>query len=119
MKNKHFKTLALPVMAAIFSVSCSKEVKQDALQQISGSKAQIASTTPGVDSANIALNWSQGLQPIQGFGAFAGRVTPFFESANRDTIMSLLWGSAGLQLNIIRGEILYTSLIHSTNLLVL
>ncbi len=108
MKNKHFKTLALPVMAAIFSVSCSKEVKQDALQQISGSKAQIASTTPGVDSANITLNWSQGLQPIQGFGAFAGRVTPFFESANRDTIMSLLWGSAGLQLNIIRGEILYT-----------
>ncbi|WP_291912452.1 glycoside hydrolase [Chitinophaga sp. CB10] len=108
MKNNSVRQLALPAMIALFGISCSKDASQASLEKITGVKAQIASSTPGTDSANITLNWAQGYQRIEGFGAFAGRVTPFFESPKRDSILDLLWGNSGLQLNMIRGEVLYT-----------
>ncbi|NIG57515.1 glycoside hydrolase [Chitinophaga sp. Cy-1792] len=108
MKKNHLHQFSLPLLVALFGVSCSKNLADNSLQQINGIKAGIASTTPGVDSANISLNWSQGYQQIDGFGAFAGRATPFFQSLKRDSAMESLWGNTGLQLNMIRGEVMYT-----------
>ena len=62
----------------------------------------------GAGSADVTINWEQTYQRIDGFGAFGGRIVPFFESPKRDSIMSYLWGNAGLQLNMVRGKVLHT-----------
>ncbi|MBC9934092.1 glycosyl hydrolase [Chitinophaga qingshengii] len=69
---------------------------------------QFISAALSTDTANITLNWGITYQRIEGFGAFAGRATPFFESPKRDSIMKQLWGADGLQLNMVRGEVMYT-----------
>lgn len=68
----------------------------------------------GVNS-NTTLDWNTTYQPIQGFGVFAGRAIPFFESAHRDTVLAKLFGDNGLRLNMIRGEILWTYAYNPSN----
>ncbi|NSL87668.1 glycosyl hydrolase [Chitinophaga sp. Mgbs1] len=82
---------------------------QQDLQQLRNDqlKAGVAAAV-AIDTATITLNWGTTYQRLEGFGAFAGRATPFFESARRDSIMKQLWGADGLQLNMIRGEIMHT-----------
>ncbi|MGS2740042.1 glycoside hydrolase [Sinomicrobium pectinilyticum] len=58
-------------------------------------------------STEITLDWDKTYQEIDGFGTFAGRAKPLYESENRDSIIEYLWGPSGLQLNMIRAEILY------------
>ncbi len=62
---------------------------------------------PAINS-NAILDWNTTYQSIQGFGVFAGRAIPFFESVYRDTVLANLFGDNGLRLNMIRGEILWT-----------
>ncbi|MET3879689.1 glucuronoarabinoxylan endo-1,4-beta-xylanase [Chitinophaga sp. OAE865] len=62
---------------------------------------------PAVNSS-ATLDWNTTYQHIQGFGVFAGRAIPFFESTHRDTVLANLFGDNGLRLNMIRGEILWT-----------
>lgn len=69
---------------------------------------------PTVD-ANATLDWNTTYQSIQGFGVFAGRAIPFFESAHRDTVLANLFGNNGLRLNMIRGEIMYTYPYNTSN----
>ncbi|MBC9794458.1 glycoside hydrolase [Sinomicrobium weinanense] len=59
-------------------------------------------------TTSISLDWGQTYQQIDGFGAFGGRITPFFESPKRDSIMEYLWGQTGLKLNMLRGKVLHT-----------
>ncbi|QQT35586.1 glycoside hydrolase [Sphingobacterium spiritivorum] len=65
----------------------------------------LAQTNGVVD---VVLDWNQTYQKIEGFGAFGGRITPFFESGKRDSIMEYLWGNTGLHLNMLRGKVLHT-----------
>ncbi|NHA03221.1 glycosyl hydrolase [Mucilaginibacter sp. HC2] len=103
MKNNKLQIAGLAMLAAILAGSC----KKGTLEEVKTSKSK-SLVTAGTTSASITFNWDKTYQTIDGFGCFGGRVTPFFESAKRDTIMAYLWGNQGLQLNIIRGEILYT-----------
>ncbi len=103
MKAK-LTAIYVPLLSGVMISSCSKNMNTEPSQ----GKPAYAVQAAGYDTANITLNWGTTYQRIEGFGAFAGRATPFFESAKRDTIMKQLWGNDGLQFNIIRGEIMYT-----------
>ncbi|WP_201747923.1 glycoside hydrolase [Chitinophaga vietnamensis] len=107
--KKNLTSFCFPVLAAMLASSCSKNLQSEALKANASQLAAGATAAAvTIDTANITLNWGTVYQRIEGFGAFAGRATPFFESNQRDSIMKQLWGSDGLQLNIIRGEIMYT-----------
>ena len=71
-------------------------------------------TKPAINTS-AALDWNTTYQRIQGFGVFAGRAIPFFESAHRDTVLANLFGDNGLRLNILRGEILWTYAYNPSN----
>ncbi|WP_212005011.1 glycoside hydrolase [Chitinophaga sp. HK235] len=106
--KKNLKGLSLPFMAMVLATGCAKNM-QDNLRDTPGkldTKAGIAAAI-SLDTATITLNWGTTYQRLEGFGAFAGRATPFFESPKRDSIMKQLWGTDGLQLNMIRGEVMY------------
>lgn len=58
-------------------------------------------------ATEITLDWDKTYQNIDGFGIFAGRSTPWFQSRHRDSILKAMWGSNGLRLNIVRGSLLH------------
>lgn len=68
-----------------------------------------------VVNSNTTLDWNTTHQCIQGFGVFAGRAIPFFESVHRDTVLANLFSDNGLRLNMIRGEILWTYAYNPSN----
>jgi glucuronoarabinoxylan endo-1,4-beta-xylanase len=103
MKNNNLTITGLAMLAIFLAGSCKKNTSEE----VKAPKSK-ALTTTSATSANVTFNWDKTYQNIDGFGCFGGRVTPFFESAKRDSIMAYLWGNQGLQLNIVRGEILYT-----------
>ncbi|RAJ35531.1 glycoside hydrolase [Pedobacter cryoconitis] len=92
--------MTLPVLLAL---SCKKD---HVLQQQKTSSVKNDAVEIARDTADITLSWDKTYQKIEGFGAFGGRITPFFESPKRDSIMDQLWGQKGLQLTIIRGKII-------------
>ncbi|HEY8959652.1 glycoside hydrolase family 30 beta sandwich domain-containing protein [Chitinophaga sp.] len=69
---------------------------------------------PAINSS-ATLDWNTTYQPIQGFGVFAGRAIPFFESVHRDTVLAKLFGDNGLRLNMIRGEIHWSCAYNPSN----
>lgn len=108
--KKKLQGIALPALAVLLAGSCTKNLTNNPLppdvnKLASGVTAAAALT---IDTATITLNWGTLYQKIDGFGSFAGRAVPFFEAAKRDSFMQLLWGETGLQLNMIRGEVLHT-----------
>lgn len=58
-------------------------------------------------ATEITLDWNKTYQEMDGFGIFAGRAVPWFQSRHRDSIMEAMWGSKGLRLNIVRGSLLH------------
>lgn len=57
-------------------------------------------------SADAVIQWSDTVQTIDGFGiAQAGWARELFTFSNRDEVMEMLFGTKGLHLNILRGEI--------------
>lgn len=58
--------------------------------------------------STTTLDWNTTYQRIDGFGVFAGRASPFFESVHRDTVLAKLFGDNGLRLNMVRAEIMWT-----------
>lgn len=107
-KNLTAISVSLFVMFVAGS-SCTKNMQENPTLANTGQlSANATATLATIDTATITLNWTTTYQRIDGFGSFAGRATPFFESPKRDSIMQQLWGADGLQLNMIRGEVLYT-----------
>lgn len=106
MKNNYLtmnKSAFIFIMPAVMALSCKKE--NTALNK-AVSSARPDAVEVAKDTADITLTWNKTYQRIEGFGAFGGRITPFFESPKRDSIMNYLWGETGLQLTIIRGKII-------------
>lgn len=94
------------IMTFLWFTSCQKQAlltNEDQTSTILNSaKAEATTVTSAV------VEWNQEHQKIDGFGAFGGRIIPFFESPKRDSILDYLWGDSGLQLNILRSKILHT-----------
>ena len=61
---------------------------------------------PGESTATVSVDWNTTFQTIEGFGVFAGRAIPWFESAGRNTVIERLFDRSGLNLTFLRGEIL-------------
>ncbi|HVI44025.1 MAG TPA: glycoside hydrolase [Chitinophaga sp.] len=101
--KKHLKQLCIAAAALTMAASCSKSG-----EDLTKNRAVLAGTALAAPTQTLTLDWDKTYQRIEGFGTFGGRITPFFESANRDTIMERLFGNSGLQLNIIRGKVLHT-----------
>ncbi|MBO9595919.1 MAG: hypothetical protein J7599_23650 [Niabella sp.] len=97
MKQKQILALAI-----VLAAGCSKK----SAENTDGPHANV--TARAVVNATVNVDWSGEQQTIDGFGTFAGRATPLFESPKRDSVMAMLWGTQGLQLNIARGKILHT-----------
>ncbi|MCW3464174.1 glycoside hydrolase [Chitinophaga nivalis] len=94
-------------IAMLLAVSaCSKPV-QDTVNK-DDNRAVHAGTALAQQAAGVTLDWDKTYQRMEGFGTFGGRIMPFFESANRDTVMERLFGNSGLQLSIIRSKVLHT-----------
>ncbi|AOM76294.1 glycoside hydrolase [Pedobacter steynii] len=109
MTYKNLKMAFLAMAAIAVTGSCKQQSTEDLLsdanQRNANQKAAVAGAT---GTADITVNWDQTYQRIDGFGAFGGRIVPFFESQKRDSIMAYLWGANGLQLNMVRGKVLHT-----------
>jgi len=107
-----FKTINISLLAviALGVASCKKNSAEELISkgQLLKMSAKTSTTAALAGGADITLNWDQTYQRIDGFGAFGGRIVPFFESPKRDSIMGYLWGQQGLQLNIVRGKVLHT-----------
>ncbi|MBB5620558.1 O-glycosyl hydrolase [Pedobacter cryoconitis] len=97
------KSNLIMILPVLLALSCKKE---NVLEQQKLSSAKNDAVEIAKDTASITLSWNKTYQKIEGFGAFGGRITPFFESPKRDSIMNYLWGQTGLQLTIIRGKII-------------
>jgi len=103
-----FKSIScFGLMASLWLTGCQKQVlstnEDEAVNRLNQLNAQAASVT-----TNAVVEWNQERQRIDGFGAFGGRIVPFFESPKRDSILDYLWGNSGLKLNILRGKALHT-----------
>lgn len=53
----------------------------------------------------VTIHWNELHQKIEGFGTFAGRSIPIYESERRDEILNLLLGENGLRLTILRSTV--------------
>ncbi len=102
--NRLYAVLAVVSTFSIFS--CQKASLTPESPEAQLNKKAAVSAQAGATIAT--LNWDQTYQKIDGFGAFGGRIVPFFESAKRDSILDYLWGGSGLKLNILRGKVLHT-----------
>ncbi|MEC5144229.1 glycoside hydrolase [Chitinophaga sp. 212800010-3] len=109
MKIKTLKPIGLLATAALLHTSCQKNFQPD-LQKLNNQSLNAKATAALASTVNtvVTLDWTKTYQRIDGFGAFGGRITPFFESAKRDSIMDYLFGINNLQLNIVRGKVLHT-----------
>ena len=58
-----------------------------------------------VSAANIGIQWNQTKQTMDGFGAFAGRVTPMYASSDRSDVIAKLFSDDGLNLSMLRAEV--------------
>nr|WP_295873379.1 glycoside hydrolase [uncultured Chitinophaga sp.] len=106
--KKNLPGISLSLLAMVLASACTKNMRDDLQNTANGKLSNgVVAAALATDTANITLNWGTTYQRIEGFGAFAGRATPFFESPKRDSIMKQLWGADGLQLNIVRGEVMY------------
>jgi len=103
-RNRLYTVLAVVSTFSIFS--CQKtSLTPEGPEALLNKKAAVSAQA---GAAIATLNWDQTYQKIDGFGAFGGRIVPFFESAKRDSILDYLWGGSGLKLNILRGKVLHT-----------
>jgi O-glycosyl hydrolase len=101
MKRKVFKSAWLGyAVIAVTAFGCTKPT----IFQMEDPSGIIK---PAINTS-ATLDWNTTYQSIQGFGVFAGRAIPFFESRHRDTVLANLFGDNGLRLNMLRGEILWT-----------
>jgi O-glycosyl hydrolase len=105
--KKSFRKISLSALAVMLAAACT-DVRDD--QFLKPDKKTDVKSEGGqeADTVMITLDWTATQQRIDGFGAFAGREKPFFESPLRDSIIRRLWGPDGLQLNIVRSEIMHT-----------
>lgn len=109
MRCNNLQLTFLAMLTLVLVGSCKKKTMEDLVPgsgKLKVNKSSVAAAAAG--SADVTINWEQTYQRIDGFGAFGGRIVPFFESPKRDSIMSYLWGNAGLQLNMVRGKVLHT-----------
>lgn len=98
--------ITLLALAALAASGCKKNPVSGLFSTERNAKMSASSAV--ATGPDITLDWNQTFQKIDGFGAFGGRIVPFFESPKRDSIMAYLWGQQGLQLNIVRGKVLHT-----------
>jgi len=106
IKNKHNCLYAIMAFSSIVLFGgCKKTVLNNEDLASSNIRKVAAAAETGVTAT---VDWNQTFQKIDGFGAFGGRIVPFFESAKRDSILDYLWGNSGLKLNILRGKVLHT-----------
>lgn len=108
MKYKNLKIALFAMATLTITESCKQKSTEDLLSDATRLKTKEMSAAAVAGNADITVNWDQTYQRIDGFGAFGGRIVPFFESQKRDSILSYLWGENGLHLNMVRGKVLHT-----------
>lgn len=108
MRCNNLQLTFLAMLTLALAGGCKKKPIDDLVSESQKLKANTLAATAAAGTAEITVNWEQTFQRIDGFGAFGGRIVPFFESPKRDSIMSYLWGNSGLKLNMVRGKVLHT-----------
>ncbi|WP_316842365.1 glycoside hydrolase [Pedobacter gandavensis] len=108
MRCNNLQLTFLAMLTLVLAGGCKKKPIDDLVSESQKLKANTLAATTAAGAAEVTINWEQTYQRIDGFGAFGGRIVPFFESPKRDSIMSYLWGNSGLKLNMVRGKVLHT-----------
>lgn len=93
-------SLLIGFFLAMGFAACSDS---DPMELMSGS-SQV--TTRAVAANGIQVEWSQENQVIEGFGvAQAGWAADLFKHSKREEVAALLFGSDGLKINMLRGQV--------------
>lgn len=97
---KTHRNLILGIVACLFLLgSCTDNEMAD--QKAGGSLA-----TKSVATTDVILHWNKEEQKIDGFGvAQAGWAHYLYAHRNREDVLDLMFGTDGLHLNILRGEV--------------
>ncbi|MGL4292290.1 MAG: glycoside hydrolase family 30 protein [Bacteroidales bacterium] len=92
----------------LFILGCSLSAcsESDLLQKDTGDSLEDLGQTKGLFSNEFEVRWNEEKQEIDGFGvAQADWAMEVFAHPKRDEVCSLLFGEAGLDVSILRGEV--------------